>query len=301
VDVRRDSREDGPGIRTVVFFKGYPLRCVFCHNPEAQEAGPEIAFATERCLRCGACVVACSRAVIDLDRPGRIDRNRCDACGHCAEACRGGALRLVGEFWPVEKLAKLLLRDVPFYRHSGGGVTLSGGECTMYPDYLRSLLVELKLHGIHVTLETCGEFNYEVFARQVLPHLDLIFFDLKILDGEESLRRLGRSNARILANLRRLLAQGAAEVRTRVPLIPGVTDRRENLAAIVDFLCAAGAKDVSLLPYNPLGMAMYPALGRSMPSLPPAFTAAENEEEMAGVFREIIAERTRQLEWRQPE
>lgn len=294
VDVRRDCQEDGPGIRSVVFFKGCPLRCVFCHNPETQEAGPEIAFAAKSCLRCGGCVEACPRAAIDLDRPGRIDRNRCDACGDCAEACQSGALRLVGEFWPVAKLAEILLRDAPFYRHSGGGVTLSGGECTMFPDYLHSLMLEIKAHGVHIALETCGEFDYEIFSRQILPHLDLILFDLKILDGEESLRQLGRSNAKILQNLRRLLAQDATEVCTRVPLIPGVTDKRENLAAIVDFLCAAGARNVSLLPYNPLGLAMYSALGRPVPPLPPSFTTAENEKQIAEVFKEIIAEKTRQ-------
>lgn len=208
---------------------------------------------------------------------------------------------MVGEFWPVEKLAESLLRDAPFYRHSGGGVTLSGGEGTMFPDYLHFLLLELKAHGMHVTLETCGEFDYEIFARRILPHLDLIFFALKILDGEESLRHLGRSNARILQNLRRLLAQDAVEVRTRVPLIPGITDKRENLVEIVDFLYAAGAKNVSLLPYSPLGRAMYSALGRPLPPLPPRFTAAENEKEIAGTFREVIAEKTRQLERTQPE
>ena len=289
VDVRRGSLEDGPGIRTVVFFKGCPLRCVFCHNPEAREAGPELAFAAERCIRCGGCVAACPQAAIDLDSPARIDRGRCDLCGLCADACPGGALRLIGAWWPVEKLAELLLRDLPFYRHSGGGVTLSGGECTLFPDYVEPLGRLLKARGVHIAVETSGQFDYEVFARQILPYLDLILFDVKLIDREASQRYLGRSNERILDNLRRLLAQRAVEVRPRIPLIPGVTDRRENLAAIVDHLCRLGARDVALLPYNPLGLAMYARLGKPAPELPGSFMTPEEETRLVETFRQILA------------
>ena len=289
VEVKRGSLEDGPGIRTVAFFKGCPLRCVFCHNPEAQELEPEIAFAEEHCLRCAACAEVCPPAAIDLRSPWRIDRSLCDRCGQCVSACPGKALRLIGTYWPVEKLAELLLRDAPFYRHSGGGVTLSGGECTMFPDYLRSLFEILKARDIHVTLETCGWFEYDVFARQILPYLDLIFFDLKIMDPLSSLRHLERSSERILENLRRLLAETSVEIRPRIPLIPGVTDSPDNLAAIVDYLCRLGARNVSLLPYNPLGLAMYARLGRPTPDLPSGFPRPEQEQRLVEMFREIIA------------
>lgn len=294
IDVKRDSREDGPGIRSVVFFKGCPLRCVFCHNPEAQESGPELAFAVGRCIGCGACVDACPRMAIDLDRPSRIDRKRCDFCGQCALVCRGGALRVIGEYWPVEKLARLLLRDAPFYGHSGGGVTLSGGECTMFPDYVQSLLRRLKACGIHTTLETSGFFDYEVFAHKILPFLDLVLFDLKIINQEESLTYLGRSNKCILTNLRRLLAEDTVEVRPRVPLIPGITDTHDNLNAVIEYLCGTPAKSISLVPYNPLGAAMYKRLGQPDPDMPSGFMPLEREEQILKMFREIIERKTGQ-------
>jgi pyruvate formate lyase activating enzyme len=288
IDVKRDSREDGPGIRSVVFFKGCPLRCVFCHNPEAQQSDPEIVFAGECCIGCGACVEACPRMAIDLDRPSRIDRKKCDYCGQCADACRGGALRMIGAYWPLGELVQLLLRDASFYRHSGGGVTLSGGECTLFPDYVSSLLQKLKACGIHTALETSGYFDYEVFARKILPYLDLVLFDIKIIDREESLRHLGRPNERILTNLRRLLAQDTVEVRPRLPLIPGITDTHDNLIAVVDYLCGAAAGGISLVPYNPLGAAMYPRLGRAIPDVPPGFMKPEREEQILKRFHEII-------------
>jgi len=289
VAVKRGSLADGPGIRTVVFFKGCPLRCVFCHNPETQQPEPEILFAEEHCLRCGACVRSCPRGAIDLGSPFRIDRGRCDGCGLCVTACPGPALRLVGRYWTAEELAELLSRDAPFYRHSGGGVTLSGGECTLFPDYLEALLRLLKGRGIHVALQTSGYFDYEAFAAKILPWLDLVFFDVKFIDRHLSLRYLGRPNDRILNNLRRLLAQGSIEVRPRIPLIPGLTDSRENLTAIVDYLRRCGAADVSLLPYNPLGLEIYTRLGRATPDLPPAFPTPEAERRLVNAFREILA------------
>ncbi len=296
VDIKRDSREDGPGIRTVVFFKGCPLRCAFCQNPEGQETGPEIAFAEERCIRCGECVKACPRAAIALENCDRIDRTKCDGCGQCAVVCRGGALRTIGTYWPVEKLAETLLRDVAFYRHSGGGVTLSGGECTMFPGYVADLLRRLKARNIHVAIETSGYFEWKVFSCKVLPHLDMVLFDLKLADRAESIRYLGQSNETILNNLRRLLAQDTVAVRARTPLIPGITDRYGNLAAIVDFLRSAGAHNVSLLPYNPLGLAMYRRLGRHVPDLPSCFTPVAREQELFKMFRSIIDEPTKHID-----
>jgi pyruvate formate lyase activating enzyme len=181
------------------------------------------------------------------------------------------------------------LRDAPFYHHSGGGVTLSGGECTLFPDYVGALLQRLKALQIHVAIETCGYFDYPVFARRVLPFVDLILFDVKLADPAESERRLGRPSDRILRNLGALLADGRAEVHPRIPLVPGVTDTPENLRAIVDRLCELGARKVWALPYNPLGLAGRARLGQPLPDLPAGFTTPEREREVVAILKSAIA------------
>jgi len=248
VDIKRHSLEDGPGIRSVVFFKGCPLRCIFCQNPETQDPGLEIAFSPKECIQCGRCAEVCPQGAIDLEFPGRIHRERCIRCGECARICPGKGLRLMGAYYPAETLTEILLRDLPFYRHSGGGVTLSGGEATCYPDYLEGVLKRLKARGIHVVLETSGYFDYESFGQRILPYIDFIYYDVKIADPEVHRKYTGKTNRRILDNLCRLLRERGIEVHPRVPLIPGITTTRESLSAIVDLLCEAGAEDVSLLP-----------------------------------------------------
>ena len=291
VDIKRHSLEDGPGIRSVVFFKGCPLCCVFCHNPETQNPEMEIAFSARECIRCGECVKACPEGAIDLGFPGRIRRDQCGRCGRCTSICPGKGLRPIGSYYPVEKLAGLLLRDYAFYRHSGGGVTLSGGECTLYPDYLESLLDLLKARAVHVALETSGDFDFVPFEEKILPHIDLLYFDLKIADPSVHRKVTGRSNTRILDNFRRLLAVQPKKVNARVPVVPGITATRENFAAIVDFLYETGADRVSLLPYNPLGMEMHGSLGRPKPCLPDGFMTPNQETEIRILFQGIIADK----------
>jgi len=291
VDIKRHSLEDGPGIRSVVFFKGCPLRCIFCHSPETQDPGPEIAFSPGECIQCGSCEDTCPQRAIDMEFPGRIHRERCDRCGKCASVCPGKSLRLIGAHYPVEDLTELLLRDLPFYRHSGGGVTLSGGECTLYPDYLERLLKPLKKRGVHLTLETSGYFDYQPFRQKILPYIDLIYYDIKIADPELHKRYIGKTNRRILNNLYRLLQEKGVEVHPRVPLIPGITATQENLSAIVDLLCEAGAENVSLLPYNPMGIEMAVSLGRPKPPLQQGFMRHDEEREIYAMFETILEER----------
>lgn len=287
IDIKRGSHEDGPGIRSVVFFKGCPLRCIFCQNPEAQNPGAEIAFNADACTGCGACVEACPNQANQLELPGRIRRDRCQCCGACADACPARGLRLIGKPYTVDQLQEVLLRDQSFYRHSGGGVTLSGGECTLYPRFTEALLRALKGQGVHLALQTCGHFDYGEFSAAMLPHLDLIYFDLKIADPHKHREHTGRSNHKIIENIRRLLAQGDVEVHPRIPLVPGVTDSEENLTALVKILRQAGAKRVSLLPYNPLGLQMAENLGRPIPLLPSGFMEPHRESQIFELFGKL--------------
>ncbi len=294
--VVRASRHDGPGLRTVVFFKGCGLRCVFCHSPQTQDPRPEIAFHAARCLACGRCVSACPTGA--LSAPGELDRGRCARCGACAEACPSGALELVGHYLPPETLAARLRRDLPFYRASGGGVTLSGGEPLLHPRYLLELLDALNQDAgedpVHVAVETGGHFAFHA-AEPVLRRVHLVLFDLKLADEAAHRRLLGRSNRRVLANLRALASwQRAGGERpgtprpalvVRTPVIPGVTDSEANLRAVLVLARDAGVWDVRLLPYNPAGLDQYEPIGRRPPALPAHFIPRQEWQDLLERFR----------------
>jgi pyruvate formate lyase activating enzyme len=240
--LQRLSTEDGPGIRTTVFFKGCPLACAWCHNPESIARQMEVQWLSVRCLGCGTCVEVCPEGCLKLSEDGLMrDRKLCKTCGTCVEVCPAGAQEALGRSVMAEELIAELLKDRAYYQTSDGGVTLSGGEPTFQPEFAEALLRGLKAEGIATALDTCGLTSTTVLER-LLPHTDLVLFDLKLFDEAEHHNFTGQPNARILDNLlfvRDYLRERPrkTELWIRTPLIPGATDSDENLGAIGAFLC----------------------------------------------------------------
>ena len=260
-DIARGSVEDGPGMRTVAFFKGCPLRCCWCHNPESHEIAPEIAYYPDRCRRCGACRDICPNRAIDIEQEQIIIRERCDACGRCADICDSLALRQAGRRYGARELAEIIIRDKTFYEVSGGGATFSGGEPLMHIDYLAHLAGLLKKEGVHIAVETSGHFNYSRFKQKLLPLVDLVLYDVKIIDPGTHEKLTGKDNRLILRNLERLAGE-RIDLTVRVPLAPGCTDGKENLLGIAAFTGALGIEKFQLLGYNPSGASKRENLGK---------------------------------------
>ncbi len=283
--IRRFALDDGPGIRSTVFLKGCPLSCAWCHNPESIAPGGETAFSPARCIDCGECRASCPREAITDDPLARIDRARCTGCGGCADICPALALQRMGVHIPADELLALLLRDRHFYDSSGGGVTFSGGEPTLHFAFLRSILRELKGLGIHTAIQTCGLFDGERFVRELLPCIDLIHFDLKLMDSHLHRKYTGRGKRLIRENFK-LLTQAAREkIVPRVPLIPGITATPENLRGIASFLCGLGCQSAELLSYNPAGIDKLSALGReAFPGLATAPLTRQEEDSCRDIF-----------------
>ena len=252
-DIKRFSREDGPGIRTTVFFKGCPLSCSWCHNPESKNPEPEIAFYSDRCIGCGDCDAVCPESAIRLEKTGtgRIDRKKCSACGLCVDACPSGALKIIGRFYPPEELIETVLADKNFYKTSGGGVTFSGGEPTLFMNYVVEVSKGLKKQGLHLAIQTAGPFRLDAFVQKLLPHVDLVFYDIKIIDPDAHKRHTGSDNRAILYNFTQLHLVAPDKLIPRTPMIPGITDTKQNLEQISRFLKIAGCRPSRLLSYNP--------------------------------------------------
>ncbi len=252
-NVMRYCVHDGPGIRTTVFLKGCPLRCSWCHNPEGQESAVQFSFREDRCIRCGNCFDACPNGAVEKRGERYLPvRENCELCGTCIASCYAEAREQVGREMTVDEVIAEILKDRSFYEQSGGGVTFSGGEPLLHPDFLRGILERCKELHLHTAVETAG-FCTEDSLRSIIPLVDLFLYDLKIMDTDAHRRFTGVDNAPILRNLE-LICQSGKQVIVRVPIIPGINDHDGNIQAMIRYLREHTTVDVvHLLPYHRMG------------------------------------------------
>jgi pyruvate formate lyase activating enzyme len=255
------SIHDGPGIRTVVFFKGCPLSCQWCANPECFSAKPQMGFIEKLCADCGKCLEVCTnKAIRRTEGEHRIDYSLCTACGTCRDHCYYGALVRYGELTTVAEVWDAVRRDKMFYEDSGGGITVSGGEPLLWAKFVRELFELSRQEQIDTCVETCGMADPEALL-EIIPVTDHFLFDLKHMDANTHRKHTGQSNEQILRNAALAISRGA-DVVFRQPLIPGVNDSIENIDATARFLTSLGenATRLQILPYHRMGQSKYRAL-----------------------------------------
>ncbi|MDR2404602.1 MAG: glycyl-radical enzyme activating protein [Spirochaetaceae bacterium] len=278
-NIQRFSLDDGPGIRTTVFLKGCSLACRWCHNPETISGKKQIQYLAESCKNCGSCVAACKRGAHQIEN-GRhaIQWDMCTGKFDCTGACFYGALSVIGREITVEALCEQLIRDEAFYDHSEGGVTLSGGEPLLQSDFCAAVLRRLKELNIHTALDTAGNVPWVKFET-LLPWVDLVLFDIKIIDPDLHRKMTGGNNHLILENFERLCRENVA-IRVRTPIIEGVNDGETETDRRTDVLIKAeNIQKTELLPYHSYGVGKYAALGMSEKT--PAFKTPSPEKMQA--------------------
>ena len=297
-DIKKYALHDGPGIRTTVFFKGCPLHCLWCCNPESQSFSPQVVWNKEKCLHCGLCVETCPHQAVTFDELGNriTDADRCEVCGQCAERCPGEAATVAGRVVTVDEVLEEVGKDAVYYSRSGGGLTLSGGEPLAQPDFAFQLLQAYKTseHGLHTTVDTCGNVPWSTFER-ILTYVDLFLYDVKHMDPEKHHRFTGVCNKLILENLERL-ADSAKKVIIRVPLIPECNDDEDNIRRTAEFARnLPKIERLDLLPYHRLGEPKYRRLAVDY-SLQGCADPAEGSRRKAQNHRRRL--RTTSEDWR---
>ncbi len=262
-DIKRYAIHDGPGIRMVIFLKGCNLNCAWCHNPEGISADQERMYAPARCIGCGTCVEACLNRALTLTPEGIVtDTALCRMCGTCAAVCPTKAIEMSGNLMTVEQIMTEIEKERVFFEQSGGGVTFSGGEPLLHPEFLIQLLDECGRQGIHRVVDTAGLVNTDILL-EVAKRTDLFLFDLKMMESGLHRQWTGVPNGKILENLR-ILAESGASINIRIPLIGGVNDDEENITETARFIASLQGKKiaVNLLPYHKIAMTKYQKLGR---------------------------------------
>ncbi|MFP4482938.1 MAG: glycyl-radical enzyme activating protein [Thermovirgaceae bacterium] len=285
-DIKRYSIHDGPGIRTSVFFKGCPLRCWWCHNPESQSTEPVVLYRPDRCIGCGACEEACPEGAIRLTQKGfTADPKLCRSHGVCAEVCPSGARELVGRTVDVPQVMKEIEKDRLFYDESGGGATFSGGEPLMQHEFLKELLRECRRVDIHTAVDTTGYADPEI-VRSIAPFTNLFLYDVKFIDPKKHFKYTGVTNELILENLKMLSAEGA-RISVRLPVIPGINDDEEETVAIAAFVSnLPGVVELAVLPYHGTARQKYERFGMEYLLGDLEEPREEDIETLAGFFRD---------------
>lgn len=281
-DIKRFAVHDGDGIRTTVFLKGCPLKCVWCHNPESIAFQPQIAYYRHKCVGCGQCVSVCPYGAHTMEVGHEFDAEKCLTCGACADVCLGEAITFYGKEMTSDEVLEILLEDRIFYESSNGGITLSGGECLMQPEFCAELLRKCKDNGLHTAVDTCGFVSKETLDK-VIPYTDVFLYDIKAIDEDVHIRCTGRSNQMILDNLRYLDDLGC-KTEIRIPYVPEYN--ADQMEKIRDFL--AGLKHVQkvkVLPYHNFAGSKYDALSmeNTLPEVLPREGEIKEAEHLFGM------------------
>lgn len=289
-EIKRFAVHDGDGIRSTVFFKGCPLKCVWCHNPEGLSFLPQLAYYAHKCISCGECIAVCPTGAHTLENGTHIfHREKCVACGRCESVCLGNALTLYGRNRTVDELLPLLLEDKEFYDNSGGGVTLSGGECLLYADFCAELLKKLKENGVHTAVDTCG-FVSKSSLDKVIPYTDIFLYDIKAFGEDVHKKCTGYSNQQILDNLLYLDEKGS-QIEIRIPFVPKYN--QNQMKKIAQYL--SGLKNVTkvrVLPYHNYAGSKYEALAmeNTLPEHLPREEELENAKALLQAYGLRIAD-----------
>ena len=284
--IKRTAVHDGEGLRTTVFFKGCPLKCIWCHNPESKRTHPEIMYNETKCAHCGKCVTICKKSAHNVNNGVHLyDRSSCIECGECASACVFGAIEMAGKAMDAESVIEEVLRDKVFYDTSGGGLTLSGGEPMMQFDFSYELLALAKEKGLHTCMETCGFAPSEKYEK-IAPLVDIFLFDYKVTDPELHKKYTGSDNELILKNLSMLDSLGANTV-LRCPIIPTCCDTIEHFLGIASTANKLkNVIEINVEPYHPLGKGKSELLGRDYPLSDISFPSEETVSEWIRIISE---------------